>query len=134
MRAAVGDLLPSITVAATRVGLVQYAGASGDFNPIHTQESFAKAVGLPDLIAHGMWTMGAAIRVVTEWIGDPGKILSYGVRFSSPVVVPDGSVGTEVMAAGVVGELLEGNRARIDLTVTVAGSKVLLGAQAVVQL
>jgi acyl dehydratase len=134
MKPAVGDVLPPITIAATRVGLVQYAGASGDFNPIHTQESFAKAVGLPDLIAHGMWTMGAAIRVVTEWIGDPGKIVSYGVRFSSPVVVPDGSDGTEVVAAGVVGALLEGNRARIDLTVTVEGSKVLLGAQAVVQL
>jgi acyl dehydratase len=130
----VGTELPPISVQATRVALVQYAGASGDFNPLHTQESFAKMVGLPDVIAHGMFTMSSAIRIVTAWVGDPGAVLAYSVRFSSPVVVPDGFDGTRIEVAAVVAEKLEDNRVRVDLTVTVDGSKVLLGATATVQL
>lgn len=73
----------------TRATLVQYAGASGDFNPIHWNEKFAVEVGLPDVIAHGMFTMAEAIRVVTDWAGDPGAVVEYGVRFTKPVVVPN---------------------------------------------
>jgi acyl dehydratase len=130
----VGTELPAITVPATRLGLVQYAGASGDFNPIHTQESFAKLVGLPDVIAHGMFTMGAASRVLTAWTGDPGAIRSYAVRFSSPVVVPDGFDGARIEVAGKVTEKLEGNVVKVALEVTVDGSKVLLGAVATLAL
>ena len=85
----VGDQLPAQDFPIGRADLVRYAGASGDFNPIHWNERFAKAVGLPDVIAHGMFTMAAAIRVVTDWAGDPGAVVEYGVRFTRPVVVPD---------------------------------------------
>lgn len=84
----VGTELPAQTFGVTRATLVQYAGASGDFNPIHWNERFAKEVGLPDVIAHGMFTMAEAIRVVTDWTGDPGAVVEYGVRFTKPVVVP----------------------------------------------
>ena len=80
-----------------------YAGASGDFNPIHWNERFAKAVGLPDVIAHGMLTMASAGRIVTDWVGDPGAVIEYGVRFTRPVVVPDDDRGAAVEITGVVG-------------------------------
>ena len=85
----VGTELPSLSVTLQRVNLVMYAGASGDFNPIHWNQRFAQAVGLPDVIAHGMLTMASAGRVVTDWVGDPGAVVEYGVRFTRPVVVPD---------------------------------------------
>lgn len=85
----VGTELPAQTFPVTRATLVRYAGASGDFNPIHWNEKFAKEVGLPDVIAHGMFTMAEAIRVVTDWLGDPGAVVEYGVRFTKPVVVPN---------------------------------------------
>jgi acyl dehydratase len=97
----VGYELPSLTVAINRVDLVRYAGASGDFNIIHWNERVATSVGLPNVIAHGMLTMGIAARVVTDWLGDPGAVLEYGVRFTRPVVVPDPE-GAELVITGRV--------------------------------
>src|SRR5438034_9859012 len=91
----------------TRRDLVRYAGASGDFNPIHWNQRVATAVGLPDVIAHGMFTMALAGRVVTAWTGDPGALVEYQVRFGRPVVVPDDDTGAEVTVRGTVGALLE---------------------------
>src|SRR5690348_12686926 len=116
----------------TRADLVRYAGASGDFNPIHWNQRVATSVGLPDVIAHGMFTMATAVRVVTDWIGDPGAVLEYGVRFTRPVVVPDPE-GAELHVAGVVRSVEDG-RAEIDLTATVDGQTVLAKARAVVRL
>src|ERR1700740_1642752 len=84
-----GTELPPRQYQVTRRDLVRYAGASGDFNVIHWNERVAKSVGLPDVIAHGMFTMATAIRVVTDWAGDPAAGVEYGVRFPRPVVVPD---------------------------------------------
>ncbi|MGN6333235.1 MAG: MaoC family dehydratase [Motilibacteraceae bacterium] len=133
----VGTELPPLSIPLHRGDLVRYAGASGDFNPIHWNERFAKAVGLPDVIAHGMLTMGVAVRVVTAWCGDPGAVVEYGVRFTKPVVVPDdveGSGGAVVEVSGKVAEKLDGGRVRVDLTATSEGAKVLGQARAVVQL
>jgi acyl dehydratase len=130
----VGDALPSITARLQRVNLVMYAGASGDFNPIHWNETFAKAVGLPDVIAHGMLTMATAGRVVTDWVGDPGAVLEYGVRFTRPVVVPNDDAGATVEISGVVGEKREDGTVRVDLTAVFDGATVLGKAQAVVRL
>ena len=130
----VGDALPSITARLQRVNLVMYAGASGDFNPIHWNETFAKAVGLPDVIAHGMLTMATAGRVVTDWVGDPGAVLEYGVRFTRPVVVPNDDQGATVEISGVVGEKRDDGTVRVDLTAVYDGATVLGKAQAVVRL
>ena len=130
----VGTELPSLRVNLQRVNLVMYAGASGDFNVIHWNERVAKAVGLPDVIAHGMLTMAGAGRVVTDWVGDPGRVVEYGVRFTRPVVVPDDDRGAHVDITGVVGAKLDDGRVRVDLTASVDGSTVLGKAQAVVQL
>ncbi|GHA13003.1 MaoC family dehydratase [Streptomyces echinoruber] len=130
----VGTELPAQTFTVTRDTLVRYAGASGDFNPIHWNERFAKAVGLPDVIAHGMFTMAEAIRVVTDWTGDPGAVVEYGVRFTKPVVVPDDDKGATVEVAGKVAEKLDGNTVRVDLVATSGGQKVLGMARAVVRL
>lgn len=130
----VGDALPSITARLQRVNLVMYAGASGDFNPIHWNETFAKAVGLPDVIAHGMLTMATAGRVVTDWVSDPGAVLEYGVRFTRPVVVPNDDTGATVEISGVVGEKREDGTVRVDLTAVFDGATVLGKAQAVVRL
>src|SRR5690348_15568556 len=92
----VGAELPPLTVQVTRATLVRYAGASGDFNPIHWNERFAREVGLPDVIAHGMFTMASAARAVTDWAGDPGALVEYGVRFTKPVVVPDDDEGARI--------------------------------------
>jgi len=130
----VGDELPGRTFPVTRASLVAYAGASGDFNVIHWNERVAKSVGLPNVIAHGMFTMAEAGRVVTDWVGDPGAVLDYSVRFSSPVVVPDDDTGATLSVTGVVAEKLDANRVAVDLTATVEGSTVLSKARAVVQL
>ena len=92
----VGTQLPSRTYPLARSSLVRYAGASGDFNDIHWNERVALEVGLPDVIAHGMLTMAIASRVVTDWTGDPGAVVDYGVRFTRPVVVPDDGVGASL--------------------------------------
>lgn len=106
----VGTELPAQSFPVTRATLVQYAGASGDFNPIHWNEKFALEVGLPDVIAHGMFTMAEAVRVVTDWVGDPGAVVEYGVRFTKPVPVPNDGVGAVIEVTGKVGALLEDRR------------------------
>ena len=118
----------------TRRDLVRYAGASGDFNVIHWNERIAKSVGLPDVIAHGMLTMALAGRFLTEWAGDPGAVIEYGVRFSAPVVVPDDDKGATVEVSGTVTERLDGQRVAVDVTARSAGTKVLTRARAVVRL
>ncbi|WP_405767107.1 MaoC family dehydratase [Streptomyces sp. NBC_00080] len=130
----VGTELPSRSFPVNRATLVQYAGASGDFNPIHWNEKFAKEVGLPDVIAHGMFTMAEAVRVVTDWIGDPGAVVDYGVRFTKPVVVPNDDQGAVIEVTGKVGAKLDDNTVRVDLTVTSGGLKVLGMSRAVVRL
>jgi acyl dehydratase len=112
----VGTELPTRTFPIQRVDLVMYAGASGDFNPIHWNERFATSVGLPNVISHGMFTMAEAARVVTDWVGDPGAVEEYGVRFTRPVVVPDDGTGAELEVTAKVAEKLEGNRVRVDLS------------------
>ncbi|MFC4465088.1 MaoC family dehydratase [Streptomyces xiangluensis] len=130
----VGTELPAQTFAVTRATLVQYAGASGDFNPIHWNEKFAVGVGLPDVIAHGMFTMAEAARVVTDWVGDPGAVVEYGVRFTKPVVVPNDDEGATIEIGAKVAAKLDDNTVRVDLTAMSAGQKVLGRAQAVVRL
>jgi len=130
----VGQEVARRTITVDRARLVRYAGASGDFNPIHWNERVATAVGLPGVIAHGMWTMGAAVTVVVDWAGDPGAVVDYQTRFTRPVPVPDpGEASVDVVAT--VGALdAEAGTARIDLMVSVDGSRVLGKAQAVVRL
>ncbi|APY86899.1 dehydratase [Streptomyces alfalfae] len=130
----VGTELPPQSFPVTRATLVRYAGASGDFNPIHWNEKFAVEVGLPDVIAHGMFTMAEAIRVVTDWVGDPGAIVEYGVRFTKPVIVPNDDQGATIEVSAKVAEKLDGNRVRVDLLARSAGLKVLGMSRAVVQL
>ena len=103
-----GMELPAKTFTITRADLVRYAGASGDFNVIHWNERIAKDVGLPDVIAHGMLTMGLAIQVVTDWLEDPSRLLSYGCRFARPVVVPDDADGAQLTVSGTVGGVADG--------------------------
>ncbi|MFI1096181.1 MaoC family dehydratase [Streptomyces sp. NPDC020917] len=130
----VGTELPAQTFPVTRATLVRYAGASGDFNPIHWNEKFAREVGLPDVIAHGMFTMASAARVVTDWAGDPGAVVEYGVRFTKPVVVPNDDQGTVVEVSAKVAAKLDDHQVRVDLTAMCAGQKVLGMARAVVRL
>ena len=130
----VGTELPALSVPVERATLVRYAGASGDFNPIHWNQEFAMSVGLPDVIAHGMFTMASAARLVTTWVGDPGAVLDYGVRFTRPVVVPNDGVGAVIEITGVVGEKLDDQRVRVDITAKCEGVTVLAKASAVVRL
>ncbi|WP_438874287.1 MaoC family dehydratase [Streptomyces calidiresistens] len=131
----VGAALPTQRFPVNRETLVRYAGASGDFNPIHWNERFARDVGLPDVIAHGMFTMAEAVRVVTDWTGDPGAVVEYGVRFTKPVVVPDDGVGAMVEVSGKVAAKDDEERTvRVDLTAVCDGRKVLGMARAVVRL
>jgi acyl dehydratase len=126
---AVGDQLPPLTLRVTRADLVRYAGASGDFNPIHWSDRVATGVGLPGVIAHGMLTMALAGRIVTDWAGDPAAVRSYGVRFTRPVVVPDDDDGALVEVTGKVSELSEpdggGRIAKVAITATFDGKTVL---------
>ena len=130
----VGTELPALSVPVERATLVRYAGASGDFNPIHWNQEFAMSVGLPDVIAHGMFTMASAARLVTTWVGDPGAVLDYGVRFTRPVGVPNDGVGAVIEITGVVGEKLDDQRVRVDITAKCEGVTVLAKASAVVRL
>jgi acyl dehydratase len=131
----VGTDLPSQSFQISRDTLVRYAGASGDFNPIHWNQRFAQSVGLPDVIAHGMLTMTQAIRVVTEWTGDPGAVVAYEVRFTRPVVVPDLGAFATLDVGGKVREVrVDDGMAVITLTTTVDGHTVLAKARAVVRL
>jgi acyl dehydratase len=130
----VGTSLPALSVPVERATLVRYAGASGDFNPIHWNQDFATSVGLPDVIAHGMFTMASAARLVTNWVGDPGAVLDYGVRFTRPVVVPNDGIGAVIEITGVVGEKMDDHRVRVDITAKCEGVTVLAKASAVVRL
>jgi acyl dehydratase len=130
----VGQEIPAVDYGARRLYLVMYAGASGDFNQIHWNERFAKAVGLPDVIAHGMFTMAQGGRFVTDWAGDPGAVVDYGVRFSSMVVVPDDDQGATITISGVVEEKLQDRRVVVALTAKSGDARVLSKARAVVQL
>lgn len=131
---AVGDELPSVEVRVTRDDLVRYAGASGDFNPIHWNQRVATELGLADVIAHGMLTMGQAARVLTGWVGDPGRVVEFTVRFANPVVVPDDADGVLVTYGGRVAEKLDDNRVRVDLTGSCGEEKILGAARAIVRL
>ncbi|MFJ7750322.1 MaoC family dehydratase [Arthrobacter sp. NPDC097144] len=134
---ATGQEIGTAKLEISRADLVRYAGASGDFNPIHWNERFARSVELPGVIAHGMFTMGAAVQLVTDWIGDPGAVLDYQTRFTRPVPVQDvdGEAGAVVDITGVIGALNpDESTARVDLTVTFNGQKVLVKAQAVVRI
>src|SRR6202041_3079111 len=111
-----GTELPPQQYQVTRGNLVRHAGPSGDFNVIHWNERIAKSVGLPDVIAHGMLTMALAGRFLAEWAGDPAAVTEFGVRFSSPVVVPDDDKGALVEIAGVVTGKLDGNQVAVDVT------------------
>jgi acyl dehydratase len=134
---AVGDEIPARQFPINRVDLVRYAGASGDFNPIHWNERFATSVGLPDVIAHGMFTMATAIRVVTDWAGDPGAVIEFGVRFTRPVVVADttgtADAGAVLTVGGSVREVRDDGLVDVDIVATVDGSTVLAKARAVVR-
>ncbi|MBW5420399.1 dehydratase [Streptomyces sp. BG9H] len=130
----VGTELPARTFPVTRATLVQYAGASGDFNPIHWNEKFALEVGLPDVIAHGMFTMAEAIRVVTDWAGDPGAVVEYGVRFTKPVVVPNDDKGATIDVSAKVAAKLDDRCVRVDLLAKSGDQKVLGMSRAVVRL
>lgn len=125
--------LPVKTFRVTRADLVRYAGASGDFNPIHWNERFATGVGLPNVIAHGMLTMGLVGRAVTEWVGAPDAVVEYVVRFSRPVVVPDTDEGTEIEVRAVVKEVDQPGLTQLDLTATCQGEKVLTQARALIR-
>jgi acyl dehydratase len=136
---AVGQDIGSRSITVTRTDLVKYAGASGDFNPIHWNEAFATGVGLPGVIAHGMFTMGAAVQLVSDWAGDPAAVVDFQTRFTKPVPVSDttgtAEPGAVIEISGAIGALdADKGTARVDLTVTSAGLKVLMKAQAVVRL
>ena len=131
---AVGDELPVIEKSFTRADLVAYAHASGDMNPIHQDEQVAKSVGLPDVISHGMLTMGRAIQVVTDWAGDPTAVVDYSVRMTRPVIVPNTTEGVPVTFAGKVAAINEDGTVRIDLTAHFNGQTVLGQARALVRL
>ena len=124
----VGAELPPLTVQLTRERLVRYAGAATDFNPIHYSDRAATAIGLPGVVAHGMLTMGAALRAVTDWVGGPARVIGYGARFTSPVAVPDDAVGATMIVTGRV-TAAEGDRATIQLDVVCGDVKVLGGAK-----
>ena len=126
----VGTELPPLTLRVTRETLVRYAGASGDFNPIHYSDHAAMTLGLPGVIAHGMLTMGLAARAVTDWAGPDVRLVSYGVRFTRPVPVPDDGVGAELLVSGSV-TAVDAETVTVTLDVTSAGEKVLGAARVV---
>ena len=129
-----GTELAPASYPVSRLSLVRYCGASGDFNVIHWNERIARLLGLPDVIAHGMFTMAQAGRYVTDWAGPQARLVEFGVRFSAPVVVPDDDTGTTIEVTGQVEDKLDGHRVVLALTARSAGAKVLTRARAVVQL
>ena len=130
----VGAELPAVSYPVNRLSLVKYCGASGDFNVIHWNERIARSVGLPNVIAHGMFTMAQAGRYVTDWAGDAGAMVEFGVRFSAMVVVPDDDTGATIEVSGRVEEKLDGNLVAVALTARSSDAKVLTRARAVVRL
>ena len=130
----VGAELPLVSYPVNRLSLVKYCGASGDFNVIHWNERIARSVGLPNVIAHGMFTMAQAGRYVTDWAGDAGALVEFGVRFSAMVVVPDDDTGATIEVSGTIEEKLDGNLVAVALTAKSGDAKVLSRARAVVRL
>ena len=129
-----GDVVAEESFHLTRDNLVRYAGASGDFNPIHYRDDIAVSVGLPGVLAHGMLTMGLAVQPVSNWVGDPARIVDYQVRFTRPVLV-DGATGADVTVTATVGALEDETKvARIDLTAKFNDETVLGKAQVRVNL
>jgi len=124
MSYAVGDALPEQSYRVTRADLVRYAGASGDFNPIHWSERVATSVGLPGVIAHGMYTMALAARALDTWAGGPGRVRELGCKFTKPVVVPDDETGVTVVVRGTVKNITE-EGVHVALEVTCGEEKVL---------
>jgi acyl dehydratase len=129
----VGFELPVKEFKITRADLIKYAGASLDFNVIHWNERIAKSVGLPNVIAHGMLTMGKAIQIVTDWVDNPAKVIDYQVRFAAPVVVPDDELGATLEVSAKITENL-GDKIKIDIQARSEGAKVLGKAVAIVKL
>ena len=130
----VGQVIGTKEFLLTRDSLVRYAGASGDFNPIHYRDDFAQSVGLDGVLAHGMLTMGVAVQVAADWVGDAGKVIDYGVRFTKPVFV-DATDGAVVVVTGKIGEIdTENGIVRVDLNVVYNETSVLGKAQAKVRL
>ena len=137
-----GTEIPGKSYRATRLDLVKYCGASGDFNVIHWNDRIARSVGLPGVIAHGMYTMAQAGKFVTEWAGDPGAVLEFGVRFSGMVPVPDDTDpplggttgGAAIEVSGKVTEKLGDNKVAVDIVARSGDTKVLTRARAVVRL
>ena len=127
------DGLTSHRFTVTRADLVRYAGASGDFNPIHWSDRVATSVGLPGVIAHGMLTMALAARAVEDWAGGRDRVEEYSVRFTRPVVVPDDDRGVDIEVSGAVKEVTDDGRTRIDVSCTCQGEKVLGMARALVR-
>lgn len=127
-----GDVLPALDITLTRPDVVRYSGASTDFNPIHYSDRLARAIGLDGVVVHGMWTMGAALRIVTDWIEDPARVVTYFVRFVRPILVPDDDIGTIVHVRANVTEVTEG-LATVAIEVTNDGEKVLGAAKAQVR-
>jgi acyl dehydratase len=127
------DTLEPQTFRVTRADLVRYAGASGDFNVIHWSDRLASRVGLPGVIAHGMYTMALVGRAVTAWAGAPDAVVEFSVRFSRPVPVPDTDEGTEIEVSGVVKEVTDDGLTRLSLTATCQGEKVLSLAAATIR-
>ena len=129
----VGFELPAKEFKITRADLIKYAGASLDFNVIHWNERIAKSVGLPNVIAHGMLTMGKAIQIVTDWVDNPAKVIDYQVRFAAPVIVPDDDLGATLEVSAKITENL-GDKIKIDIQARSEGAKVLGKAVAIVKL
>jgi acyl dehydratase len=129
-----GTELPPASYPVTRLSLVKYCGAAGDFNVIHWNDRLARAVGLPGVIAHGMFTMAQAGRFVTDWAGPGAIVTEFGTRFSAPVVVPDDDTGAQIEVSGTIEELLGDGRVALALTARSAGARVLTRVRAVVQL
>lgn len=129
----VGQVVAEKTYRVNRDSLVRYAGASGDFNPIHYRDDIALSVGLPGVLAHGMLTMGLSVQPVVEWIKDSARIVDYGVRFTKPVVVPPNSPAVVLVVATIAALDQQSNKARVDLTATCAEQTVLGKAQVWVQ-
>jgi acyl dehydratase len=131
---AVGQEVAARSFSLSRDSLVRYAGASGDFNPIHYRDDFAQSVGLPGVLAHGMLTMGAAVQPVVDWVGDAGRIVDYQVRFTRPVPVPATGAATLEVLATIAEIDADSARVRVDLTATFDAATVLGKAQVWVQL
>jgi acyl dehydratase len=128
-----GTEFPTQTFRVTRADLVRYAGASGDFNPIHWSDRQATSVGLPGVIAHGMLTMALAGEAVTRWVGGTASIVEFSTRFANPVVVPDDDKGTEIVVSGAVKKILDEGLVQIDVTATCQGEKALGAARVLVR-